>query len=223
MKKYLFFFIFCVIATQSISQNQIRIRGGVLSTNTTVSEYSRGLSYFYYDSVTLDTRRTTPQVNIDIDIDLGKRFFLTTGLGYSKKGLPSVYYINGDYWYPAKQEYMGMNIQLKYHHKINDGKLGVFAAAGFKADFTVGGPNDSQIAIMDGNEYFNAFGTFNQVDFSMLTNVGISYKVGPGDITLDVSFQNGLSDVIQDPFIVGRTFSIGGSIGYSFYIHNKVD
>ena len=210
--------LFCLSIQVVFSQNQIRIRGGVLSTNTTVSEYSRGLDYFYFDSVTLDTRRTTPQVTIDIDIDLGKRFFLTTGLGYSKKGLPSVYYINGGYLYSAKQEYMGMNFQLKYHYKFNDDRFGLFAAAGFKADFAVGGPSSAQIATLDGEEYFNAFGTFNQGDFSLHSVIGTSYKLGPGDIILDVNFQNGLSDIYEDPFIKGLTFSIGASLGYSFYL-----
>lgn len=218
MKSNLLFIIFCLIFSFSFGQNQIRIRGGVLSTNTTVSEYSRGLDYFYYDSVALDTRRTTPQVSIDIDVDLGKRFFITTGLGYSRKGMPSIYYTNGGYWYPAKQEYMGMNFQLKYHFKFNDKRFGVFGAAGFKADFAVGGPNDAQIATVVGREYFHAFGFFNQVDFSLHTIMGISYKLGPGDIILDAIFQNGLSDIISDQYIVGRTFSIGASIGYSIYL-----
>lgn len=202
----------------AFSQNQIRIRGGVLSTNTSVSEYSRGLNFFYYDSVTLDTHTITPQFNIDIDLDIGKGLFLTTGLGYSKKGLPSIYYINGDYWYAANQEYLGMNFQLKYYYKFKDDKFGLFAAVGFKSDFAVGGPNNAEIATVDGSEYFQAFGAFNPIDFSLHTIVGISYKLGPGDIILDANFQNGLSDIYKDPFIVGRIFSIGASLGYSFYL-----
>ena len=218
MKRIILFVFFCFAVSFAFSQNQIRIRGGVLSTNTTVSEYSRGFNYFYYDSVTLETRRTTPQVNIDIDIDLGKRFFITTGMGYSKKGLPSVYYNNGGYWYSANQEYMGMIFQLKYHYKFGEERFGVFAAAGFKADFAIGGPSSAQIATVNGSKYFHAFGTFNQVDFSLLTNFGISYHLGPGDIVFDVNFQNGLSDIFEDRYIVGRTFSVGASLGYSFYL-----
>ena len=218
MNKYVVFICLHVIICQAFGQNQIRVRGGILSTNTTVSEYNRGLSYFYYDSVTLDTRRTAPQAGIDIDIDLGKRFFLTTGLGYSKKGIPSVYYINGGYWYSAKQEYMGMNFQLKYHYKVNHKKFGIFVAAGFKTDFAVGGPNNAEIASVAGKTYFQAFGGFNQADFSLQTTIGFSYRFGPGDLTLDSNFQNGLSDIISDRYIVGRTFSIGCSIGYSYYL-----
>ena len=113
---------------------------------------------------------------------------------------------------------MGMNFQLKYHHKLNDNKFGIFASAGFKADFAIGGPASAQVATADGEEYFHAFGTYNQVDFSLLTIVGVSYKLGPGDVILDINFQNGLSDIYKDQFIVGRTFSIGANIGYSFYL-----
>lgn len=218
MKKYLFFTVFSLISLFAFSQNQIRIRGGVLSTNTSVSEFNRRLNYFFYDSVTLDTRATSPQLNIDIDLDIGKGFFLTTGLGYSKKGLPSIYYINGDYWYDASQQYLGMNFQLKYHYKFNNEKFGIFGAAGFKADFAVGGPNNAEITNEAGSAYFHAFGTFNQVDFSLHTLLGLSYSLGPGDIILDVNFQNGLSDIFSDQFVVGRTFSVGASLGYSFYL-----
>jgi len=218
MMKYIFILLISTISTIALSQNQIRIRGGVLSTNTSVSEYNRGLDYFYYDSVTLFTQVTQPQINIDIDIDLGKRFFLSTGLGYSKKGIEGVQYDNGGYWYAANQEYLGMNIQLKYHYKFKGEKLGVFVATGFKSDFAVGGPNNAQIAIVEGSEYFQAFGTISQVDFSLHTVFGLSYKLGLGDITIDVNFQNGLSDILEDQFIVGRTFSVGSSIGYSFYL-----
>lgn len=216
--KYLLFIVFFIITLSSHGQQQIRIKGGVLSTNTSISEYSRGLSYFYYDSVTLDTRRTTPQLNVEIDIKLSKDFYLTTGLGYSRKGLASIYYDNGDYWYAAKQEYMGMIFQLKYHRKFKNEKFGVFGAAGFKVDHAVGGPNGAQIATDGASDYFHAFGTFNQVDFSLHTLVGLSYKIGPGDIVFDFNFQNGLSDVMKDPFVVGRTFSMGAALGYSFYL-----
>ena len=218
MKKYILFFIFFICVLVSFSQNQIRIRGGVLSTNTTVSEYNRGLDYFYYDSVTLFTRVTYPQINVDVDIDLGNRFFLSTGLGYSKKGIEGVQYDNGGYWYAANQEYLGMNIQLKYHYKFKNEKLGTFVSTGFRSDFAVGGPNNAQLAIVEGSEYFHAFGDISKVDFSLHTLFGISYKLGPGDITVDVNFQNGLSDILEDQFIVGRAFSIGSSLGYSFYL-----
>lgn len=218
MKKYVFFAIFSFVVTIAHSQNQIRIRGGALSTSTSVSEYNRGLSYFYYDSVTLDTKTTSPFVNVDIDIDLGKRFFLTTGLGYSEKGIPSVYYNNGGYWYAANQQYLGMNFQLKYHYKIKEKKFGVYAAAGFRSDVAVGGPNNAEIAIVNGSEYFQAFGQFNPIDFSLYTIVGLSYKLGPGDIILEANFMNGLSEVFSDQFVVGRTFSIGAAVGYSFYL-----
>jgi hypothetical protein len=54
MKSLLFIAIMCVASTVVYGQSQIRVRAGVLSTNTAVSEYSRGIGYFYYDSVTID-------------------------------------------------------------------------------------------------------------------------------------------------------------------------
>ena len=218
MRKCLLLIIFCSITFQSICQNQVRISGGIFSTNTSVSEYNRGLNYFYYDSVLLDTRVTRPTLNVDIDIDLGKRFYFSSGISYSTKGMSSINYTKVEYWYSARQEYIGLNINLKYHHKFRNEKFGIYAAAGAKADYAVGGPTSAEIALLDGKEYFHAFGTFNQVDFSFRTLIGLSYKFGPGDIVFDVNFQNGIGDVIADRYIVGRTFSIGTSLGYSIYL-----
>jgi len=218
MSRFLLSLVLFFISIVTFGQNQIRISGGVLSTNTTVSEYSRGLTYFYLDSVNLDSRVTSPALNIDVDIDLGKRLFVNTGLSYATKGISSINYSKVDYYYAARQEYIGLKINLKYHYKFNDEKLGVYLSAGGKADFTVGGPTSAEIAVLDGAQYFQAFGTFKQVDFSLLTIVGMSYKLGPGDIILDLIFQNGLSDIFEDQFIVGRTFSIGAGIGYSLYL-----
>lgn len=218
MRGQFFLYLFILVTTASFGQNQIRVSAGALSTNTSVSEYSRGVGYFYYDSVSLDTRNTQPILNVQIDVDLGKRFFLTTGLGYSFKGLKTIMYVNGDFGYTANQEYLGLIFQLKYHYKLKDKRFGFFGAAGFKNDLAVGGPTSAEIATGEGEEYFHAFGTFKVAEFSFLTNLGITYKVGPGDIVLDVIFQNGLSDVLEDRFIKGTTFSFGGSIGYSFYL-----
>jgi len=218
MKIYLLFIPLCFLTAIASGQNQIRISGGLLSTNTTVSEYDRGMNYFYYDSVTLDSRIISPAVNIDVDIDLGKQFFFNTGISYSTKGISRINYAKADYWYSARQEYIGLKINLKYHYKFNSEKFGIYISAGGKADYTVGGPTSAEIAILEGAEYLRAFGTFKQIDFSLLTNLGISYKLGPGDIILESNFQNGLSDIFEDQFIVGRTFSIGAQIGYSIYL-----
>ena len=218
MKSLLFIAIMCVASTVVYGQSQIRVRAGVLSTNTAVSEYSRGIGYFYYDSVTIDSRATAATLNMDVDLDLGKRFYFSTGLSYSKKGLPLIYYPQGEYGYTANQEYMGMNFQLKYHYKFSDETFGLFAASGFRSDFAVGGPPSAEIANDSKAAYFQSFGTFKSSEFSFNTIVGISYKVGPGDITLDVTFLYGLSDTLADRFAVGRTLSLGTSLGYSWYL-----
>ena len=218
MKIFIFLIIFCSVSTFSFSQNQIRVQGGFFMTNTSIAEYDRGLDYFYLDSVTIDSKLYSPALNIDMDIELGKGFFITTGLGYIEKGVASNYYNIGDYWYDGKKKYLGMNFQVKYHYKFKNEKLGFFTATGFKADFAILGPNNSEIATVDGSRFFQAFGTFSPVDFGLNTTLGLSYKLGPGDIVVDVNFVNGLSDIFSDQFIYGRSFSTGALIGYSFYL-----
>lgn len=218
MKKYIFL-ILCFVFFQGLkAQNQIRLRGGITSTNTTVSEYDRGGGVFYYDSVALDTKVVYPAINLDVDIDLGKNFFLSTGLSYMRKGIEEIHYDYGSYWYEARQEYMGINILLKYHYRFNESKFGLFAAGGMRADFTVGGPNSAEIANGYGSKYFQAFGTFQAVEFVLPTMIGASYKLGPGEVSLDINFLKGLTDIIPDQYIVGRTFSMGICLGYSVYL-----
>jgi hypothetical protein len=118
MKHSFLILIAVSLSFSAFSQNQIRVRGGFTSTITSVSEYDRGVGYFYYDSVTLDNRVVFPSVNVDVDIDLGKNWFLTNGLSYMRKGIESINYENGGYWLEARQEYIGMNVMLKYHHKF---------------------------------------------------------------------------------------------------------
>jgi hypothetical protein len=207
-----------ITSTVAFGQNQIRVRAGFLSTNTSVSEYSRGIGYFYYDSVTIDSRATAATLNMDIDLDMGKKFYFSTGLSYSKKGLPVIFYPQGQYGYTANQEYMGMNFQVKYHYKFSNDTFGLFAATGFRSDFAVGGPPSAEIANDSKSAYFQSFGTFKSVEFSFNTILGISYRLGPGDITLDGTMLYGLSDTLTDRFSVGRTFSIGANLGYSWYL-----
>jgi hypothetical protein len=95
MKHSFLILIAVSLSFSAFSQNQIRVRGGFTSTITSVSEYDRGVGYFYYDSVTLDTRVIFPSVNVDVDIDLGKGWFLANGLSYMRKGIERINYDNG--------------------------------------------------------------------------------------------------------------------------------
>ncbi len=218
MKKVFFIVGFCLVASTLFGQNQIRLKVGYISTNTSIAEYGRGIDYFYYDSVALDTRVNAPLVSVDLDFDMGKRFFFSTGLSYLVKGVTQVQYTGVEYWYGARQEYLGVKFQLKYHYKFNDQKFGVFAASGFRTDFAVGGPTSAEIATGVGSEYVQAFGTFKVAEFSIHSNFGVSYRIGPGDVILDIIFLKGLSDTHADRFLKGTTFSYGGSIGYSIYL-----
>ena len=69
-----------------------------------------------------------------------------------------------------------------------------------------------------GAVFIRKFGTLTTTDISLATNIGFSYKAGPGDLLLSLNLLNGLGDTIADPFVVGRTSAIGATIGYSFYL-----
>jgi hypothetical protein len=59
------------------------------------------------------------------------------------------------------------------------------------------------------------FCRFNEIDFGWMSEGGVSYKLGPGDVVLKASYLYGLSDVLEDAFVTGRTTSFGISLGYS--------
>jgi hypothetical protein len=223
MTKYLLVFIFLLVSISGKTQNRIAVRGGATFTRTAVSEYNRGLSYFYYDSVSLDTEVVFPSFNIDADISLGKGWFFASGLSYMRKGIESVQYVNGGFTREARQEYMGLSVMLKYHHRLDNGRVGLYIAGGVRADFTVGGPNNAEIAYGSGSNYFHAFGTFSIAEFVLPTQIGASYRMGPGEILLDLNFLKGLSDVLPDRYIVGRSFSVGLNLGYALYLSKTKD
>ena len=60
------------------------------------------------------------------------------------------------------------------------------------------------------------FSRFNEVDLSWMSEAGVSYKLGPGDVVVRLSYLYGMSDVLEDAFIVGRSMSAGITVGYSF-------
>jgi len=215
MKKIILLVLVLVSFKPVLSQNQIRLRGGFTSTNTSVSEYDRGAGFYFYDSVSLDTKVLFPSISLDVDVDLGGKFFLTTGLSYMRKGIEGINYTGDNFRYEARQEYMGINLLMKYHYRFEGSRFGLFASGGMRADFTVGGPNNAEIANGNGAEVLQAFGTFQPVEFVLPTVIGASYKLGPGEITFDVNFLKGLTDIIPDQYIVGRTFSMGACLGYS--------
>jgi hypothetical protein len=60
------------------------------------------------------------------------------------------------------------------------------------------------------------FSKFNEVDLSWVGEAGCSYQLGPGDVIFRITYHYGLSDVLEDAFVVARSMSLGATIGYSF-------
>ena len=50
---------------------------------------------------------------------------------------------------------------------------------------------------------------------------GAFYALGPGVVEIKLNYQYGLSDILEDPFIVARSQSVGITIGYTLYLGNK--
>jgi outer membrane protein with beta-barrel domain len=220
-KLSLLFFIICCSGL-AFSQNQIRLEAGFLSHTTAVTEFRNEDGSFYNDSVTFDLGSGSPILGLAMDVDLGKSFFLTTGFFYTTKGPSNITYTtanNEQYSFGATQQYLGLSVQAKYHKRIGEEKKwGVFIAFGVRVDVTVGDPSPAVLATGPGAVFMRKFGTLTTTDISLATNIGFSYKAGPGDLILSLNLLSGLGDIIADPFIVGRTSAIGATIGYSFYL-----
>ena len=147
---------------------------------------------------------------INIDIDLGKKFFLSTGFHYCEKGLAKVSFISktGYIWYgDARQQYFGLSVFLGYHYQFPHSKFGLQLATGPQIDFTVGTPNDGALYSGPYYRFFQPFSRFNEVDLSIVAEAGVTYKLGPGDVIARLSYLYGMSDVLEDAFIIGRSMS----------------
>ncbi|HSG67226.1 MAG TPA: outer membrane beta-barrel protein [Bacteroidales bacterium] len=220
MKRNIFILSLILISTIMQAQNQIRVKIGALGTYTAVAEYIRpGNAGYLIDSIDLDQQVFGMLAAIEMDIDLGKNFFLVAGFGYNRKGLSNITYndiLTGTYTRAARQNYLGINLQLKYHYRFKQSGFGVFLSTGPKIDFAIGEPNYAEYSLSIGKEYFHAFGHYNFAEFIWYTNPGVTYSLGPGELYLDVNLLNGLSDIINDSYIIGKTTSFGISFGYSF-------
>lgn len=223
MKKTILFAFFCSLIFAVAAQNQIRAKVGYTSSYTAIAEYIQpDNSYYLLESVELDKYSSGVYAGLEVDIDLGKRFFLVTGFDFSQRGLSKISFTDAFGYSASKsafQNYVGVNFRLKYHYVFKDSKWGLFLAIGPKIDFAVGGPNYAEYSTVYGHEYFQSFGTFNTVEFLLYTNLGVSYKAGPGEIALDLILMNGLSDAIRNKYVVGNSYSLGITAGYSFYLN----
>lgn len=202
------------------AQNSIGIQVGFFGTHTSVAEYSRvGRTDYLLDSLSLERNVGSLIVAVTADIDLGKHFFFSPGFHYSNKGLSRVTFTDST-GYPwttaARQHYIGLSSLIGYHLLFKNSKFGLQAATGIQADFAVGQPNGGALFSGPYSRFFMPFSRFNEVDLSWISELAGSYRLGPGDVVLKISYLYGLSDVLEDPFVIGRSMSAGASVGYSF-------
>ncbi|MEI6455944.1 MAG: outer membrane beta-barrel protein [bacterium] len=225
MKKYLLLTIFIVPFINLSGQNSIGLRVGFLGTQTRVAEYSRpDQSDYLLDHVTLNKLAASLHVALSADLSLGNNFSLTTAFHYERKGLSSVSFIdsvNYIWEVSAYQHYVGLSMMIQYNLHFRDSKFGMIFATGPKIDFAVGTPNQGALYSGKYRKFFMPFSRFNEVDLSWGAEVGGTYRLGPGDFILRLSYLYGLSDVFEDAYIVGRSQSVGISIGYSIRLGEK--
>ncbi len=219
MKKTILLIFLGLFLIQLQAQNFIGIEVGFLGTHTNVAEYERiGRKDYLLDSVSIRTNVGSIQVAINADIDLGKNLFLSTGFHYSYKGLANVSYTDTSGWIwssSARQNYVGLSILMGYHFHFKKSKLGLQVATGLQADFAVGTPNAAALFSGPYYRFFMPFSRFNEVDLSWRTDAALTHTLGPGDVMVKLSYLYGLSDVLEDAFIVGRSMSLGLSVGYA--------
>ena len=209
----------CWFSNQLNAQNAIGIQVGFLGTHTSVAEYQRvGRLDNLLDSMSLNPDVGSVQAAVNADIDLGKEFFLSTGFHYCDKGLANVTFTDSTGWpwsTAARQKYMGISMLIGYHIHFHHSKFGLQIATGPRVDFAIGTPNPGALFSAPYYRFFMPFSRFNEVDFSWMSEAGVSYKLGPGDVIAKVSYLYGMSDVLEDAFIVARSMSFGISVGYS--------
>ncbi|MEI7982734.1 MAG: outer membrane beta-barrel protein [Bacteroidota bacterium] len=220
MKKIFLTGLFALFNLALQAQNSIGIEVGYLGTHTSVAEYSRvGRTDYLLDSMTLEKNVGSLMIAVTADIDLGKHFFFSPGFHYSNKGLSLITFTDST-GYPwstaARQHYIGLSALLGYHLPFKNNRFGLQLSTGLQTDFAVGQPNGGALFSGPYSRFFMPFSRFNEVDLSWITELAGSYRLGPGDMVLKISYLYGLGDVLEDPFVIGRTMSFGASVGYSF-------
>jgi hypothetical protein len=220
MKKILLILLISWITTQLNAQNSIGIRAGFLGTHTSIAEYERiERRDFLLDSMSISPDVGSVQVAVNADIDLGKHVYLSTGFHFCDKGLANVTFTDSTGWpwsTAARQKYIGISMLLGYRFHFGQSRFGLQVATGPEVDFAIGTPNAGALFSGPYYRFFMPFTRFNEVDLSWMAEAGVSYKLGPGDVILKISYLYGMSDVLEDAFVVARSMSYGLSVGYSF-------
>jgi hypothetical protein len=219
MKRSFLIVIIAFFSTLIHAQNSIGVQVGFLGTHTSIAEYERIDRFdFLLDSMTIKKDVGSVQASINADIDLGKKFFLSTGFHYANKGLANVTFTDSTGWpwqTAARQHYMGISLLIGYHYDFPKSRWGLQFATGPRIDVAIGTPNGGALFSGPYYRFFMPFTRFNEVDLSWMAEAGVSYKLGPGDVVAKLSYLYGLSDVLEDAFVVARSASLGISVGYS--------
>ncbi len=219
MKKLLVVIILvCSLGTLQ-GQNSFSLAAGYLFTHTSVAEYKRPTNnYYFLDYVSINPNRSSFHTAFNINIDIGNRFYLSTGMHYQQMGMTNISFtdtLNDFYSYKANQHYIGWSLLLKYHYQFRDSKFGIFAGVGPKVDFAIGYMNIAEQAPYRAENSMTPFARFNTIDFSIAVEAGATYKLGPGSLFAKINYFQGLSDVLRDNYVVGKTISIGFDVGYA--------
>ncbi|MFH1295984.1 MAG: outer membrane beta-barrel protein [Bacteroidota bacterium] len=210
--------VICSLGTLQ-GQNSLSLAAGYLFTHTSVAEYKRpDYNYYLLNYVSLDPDRSSFHASLTADLDLGNRFYLSTGVHYQQMGITNISFsdtLNDYYSYKANQHYLGWSLLLKYHYHFRESKCGIFAGVGPKVDFAVGYLNIAEQAPFRARDSMTPFARFNTVDFSIAIEAGTTYRLGPGTLFAKVNYFQGLSDVLRDDYVVGKTISVGVDVGYT--------
>ncbi len=215
--------VFSMIMACGLSaQNKIRINTGYQTTFTTVAEYLRpGESFYRIDSVFLKQRVHAPAFSLIADIDMNKGVYLSTGFAFSKKGIKSVTYPNYKSAYYetwlAAQYYFGLVLNLTYRVQLGE-KAGMFGGVGARLDLPYGIPTNAARATGRSSEFVVPFGRLDCPDLSWTLHLGGLHDLGPGEVVLELSFLAGLTNVINDAYIYGRSASFVATIGYALHL-----
>lgn len=218
IRKLFLVLAFTAMFQATYAQNRIGFHLGYLGTYTRIIEYERiDRRDYLLDSVSLKKTTGFIQAELTTEITLGHGFYWQNGFHYSRKGLDEVKFKDSTGWdwvTTARQHYIGLSEMIGYRWQKPNRKTGFLLASGFQIDFAVGKPNGGALFSGPYYRFFMPFCRFNETDFLWVTEGGITYKLGPGVADIRVRYQHGLSDVLEDAFIIGRTVSIGLTAGY---------
>lgn len=218
MKKPLLGILVILVSGFLQGQNGLSLSAGYLYTHTSIAEYKRpDFNFYILDYVSLDPDRSSVYASVDLEIDLGDRFYLSTGVDYKEKGLTNISFtdtLNTFYSYKANKHYIGWSLFLKYHYRFHGSRFGVFAGAGPKIDFAIGYFNVAEAAPFRARDFMTPFARFNVVDFSIAAEAGTTLQSGPGYFFVRLIYFQGLSDVLKDDYVIGKAISFGLNAGY---------